>query len=366
MNIANNILTSEIALSRLEKHLKVEFMNKNLLKRAFIHSSFKNENPSMNLNDNQELEFLGDAILGLVISEYIYDSYKSKMLFIRETLTPPSDEGKYSKFRDKHIGKLLSEIADKLELDNYLLKSNGESNNNGGKASRLEDLLEALIGAIFKDKGYSYTRNYVLNLFEPYLEDSFKEMYENELHALNKELENISGYSFLLTEKGKILTELNRFEEALNSLNNALVINPNNEEALAFKVYCLDELGEYEEGLLTANKLITLNPTFGFIWSDKGNMLLNLGRIDEALDAYKKSIELEPRDPDALYNIAKIYSSKENKKDTLFYLKKAVDLNNLDEKNGIDTFFKKEDIKNDKRFCWLLNDKKFKEIIEDN
>lgn len=376
MNLSNNIFTSELALSKLEILLMSNFEKKYLLKCAFTHSSFKNENPSMYLDDNQSLEFLGDAVLGLIITDYTYDNYHNRMLFIHETLTPHKDEGKFSQFKEKHIGSLLTEIADKLGLDNYLVKSNGESNNDAGKASRLEDLMEALIGAIYKDKGYIYTKNFVLNLFRPYLKRSFFEMYEHELHALDERLKSSPNDCFLLTAKGQILHELNRFEEALKVFDEifaiepyfeeTLAIEPHFEEVLAFKGYCLYELKKYEEGLSTVNKLINLNPKFDFIWADKGNMLLKLGRTDDALEAYKKSLELEPNDEETLYEVAKIYSLKRNKNEALFYLKKAVYIEILSAgSSDYGTFFRKN-AQNETEFNWLLNDKQFREIIESN
>ena len=362
MSPIDTILTSDSLLSELENHLEVTFHTKGLLKCAFTHSTFKHENPSLQLNDNQTLEFLGDAVLGLIISEYTYDRYFSKMLFVRETLTPNKDEGKYSEFRDKHIGSLLSEIADKLGLDNYLVKGNGERNNNTGKASRLEDLMEALIGAIYKDKGYDFTKEFVLKHFKPYLEKSFIQLYEKELQAVDEELKTQPDNDLLLTDKGKILHELSKFEEALKALNKALLIDPEYEEALSFKVYCLEELEEYEEALDVTNKLISINPTFEFIWADKGNILLGLGKIEEALEAYKKSLELDPDDPDSLYEIAKIYSLQRNKEEAINYLKMAIECEKY-----IDGIIEcgtpiKNEFKKENDFDWLFNDSDFEEL----
>lgn len=361
----NNILASDSILSELENRLGTDFQNKNLLKCALIHSTFKEENPSLRLSDNQTLEFLGDAVLGLVISEYTYDNYISKMSFIRETLTPKKDEGKYSKFRDKHIGSLLSEIADKLVLDSYLLKGNGEAKNDAGKASRLEDLMEAVVGAVYKDKGYDSAKEFVLKHFKSYIERSFLQMYENELHALNEDIKIDPNNYFLLTSKGMILHELSRYEEALKALNEALHFNPEYEEALSFKVYCLEELDNYEEALEATNKLISLNPSFDFIWADKGNILFELGKIEEALEAYKKAIELEPEDPDALYEIAKIYSLKRDKEKALHFIKKAIECEKyFDDIIECGTPIK-NGLKSEKELNWLFNDRDFEKIITD-
>lgn len=364
MNITDNILTSEHVLSDLENQLGTSFNNKSLLKRAFIHSTFKEENPSLRISDNQKLEFLGDSVLGLVISEYTYDTYKSYMFFVRETLTPKKDEGKYSLFKEKHIGSLLSEIAAKLELDNYLLKGNGECKNDAGKASRLEDLMEALIGAVFKDKGYDYSKEFVLRLFKPYLEKSFLQMHESELHALDEKIESKPDDHLLLTTKGKILHELSRFEEALKTMNKALLINPEYEEALSFKIYCLEELEEYEQALHTTNELISLNPTFEYIWSDKGDVLLELGKTEEALEAYLKSLELEPEDSDTLYEIAKIYSSKRDKDKTLAFLKRAVECENYFDKIIRCGTPIRSGLKEESEFKWLLKDIDFEKLTK--
>ena len=92
----DNILSSSSKLSELESHIGVKFRNKNHLKRAFIHSSLNGQNH--NLRDNQTLEFLGDAVLGLIISECAYEMYESKMYFIFELTNSISDEGRFFHF----------------------------------------------------------------------------------------------------------------------------------------------------------------------------------------------------------------------------------------------------------------------------
>lgn len=287
-----NILTSDFALSELEERLGVNFEKKNLLKTAFIHSSYKNEHIAIQFKDNQTLEFLGDAVLGMIISEYTFDNYSEKAHIIRETITSSTYEGKYSKFRDKHIGILLSLIADQMELDSYLLKGNGESKNIAGKESRLEDLMEALIGAIYKDKGYDHAKEFVLKHFTPHLEKSFSEMYEKELHALNQKLQIQPNNCDLLIAKGITLKALSRIEEALKTVNKALIIEPENDFALFLKFCYHEKLEEYEEALVAANKLISHCPEDFLRWQHKGRTLFNLGKTDEATEAYLKANEV--------------------------------------------------------------------------
>jgi|GEM_PF-206943 len=296
VHVPINILTSNSALSELEELLGVNFEKKNLLKSAFIHSSYKNEHIAIQFKDNQTLEFLGDAVLGMIISEYTYDNYSEKTHIIHETITSPTYEGKYSKFRDKHIGILLSLIADEMELDRYLLKGNGESKNIAGKESRLEDLMEALIGAIYKDKGYDHAKEFVLKHFTPHLEESFSEMYENELNALNKKLQIQPSNCDSLIAKAITLAILNRTEEALKTVNKAVIIEPENDFALFLKFIYHQELKEYEEALTAANKRILLDPEDFLRWQHKGKTLLSLGRTDEATEAYLKANEVYSMD----------------------------------------------------------------------
>jgi ribonuclease-3 len=141
----DNILSSSFKLSELEAHIGVEFENKNHLKKAFIHFSLKGDNHK--LRDNQTLEFLGDAVLRLIISEYAYEKYESKMYFIFELSNSWSDEGRFSKFRDKLvIGDCISKIAKELMLGKYLIMSKGEKQNKEGESKRLTLMSGDLLG----------------------------------------------------------------------------------------------------------------------------------------------------------------------------------------------------------------------------
>lgn len=361
----DNILSSTIKLSELEAHIGIEFENKNHLKKAFIHSSLKGDYP--NVRDNQTLEFLGDAVLGLIISEYAYEKYESKMYFVFELSNSMSDEGRFSTFRDEFvIGDCICKIAKKLKLGKYLIMSNGEKQNKDGEPKRLTDCLEALIGAIYEDQGYSKAREFTLGIYGKYIDRFFLNKYKEELSILEKTLESKPKNSDLLTAQGRILHELKRYKEALKPLNKAIELNPEDEDAWAFKVYCLYEIEKYDEALITANRLIEINPEFEFIWVDKGNILFELNKFDEAVEAYKKSIEFEPDDYETYYEIAKIYSMKKIKEETLYYLKKAIDSEIYEDKiipYPIEKVFIESEVKNDNEFKWLLEDKEFMGIF---
>lgn len=142
-----------------EKILKVNFKDKNLLRTALTHSSYAYENDSEDFNE--KLEFLGDAVLGLVVTEHIYNRY------------PDMNEGKLAKLRASLVNaSMLADLSEKLKIGSFLLMSNG-AEQAGGRANRsiLSDCLEAVIGAIYLDQGYDVTKEFILGL----MKDEIKE-----------------------------------------------------------------------------------------------------------------------------------------------------------------------------------------------
>lgn len=136
--------------------LNYKFKNKKLLYEAFTHRSYVNEHNSPNIKNNERLEFLGDSVMDLITTEYIYhNNYKS-------------NEGELSKFKSQIISEaVFSNIARDLELGKYLFLSNGEIMNGGrDRNSVLGDVFEALVGAIFEDSDYNTTKDIVLKLLE--------------------------------------------------------------------------------------------------------------------------------------------------------------------------------------------------------
>lgn len=130
--------------SKLEKIIDTKFKNEDLLKQAMVHRSYLNEHPDFHLAHNERLEFLGDAVLELVVTEYLYNNF-------------PNPEGELTNWRASLVNsKMLSEIAKKLELDDYLYLSKGESKDNNSKARQyiLANAVEALIGALYIDSGW--------------------------------------------------------------------------------------------------------------------------------------------------------------------------------------------------------------------
>jgi ribonuclease-3 len=137
-------------LSSLEKAIGIEFNNKDLLQQAFVHRSYLNENPDFYLKDNERLEFLGDAVLEMAVTEYLYRNY-------------PNPEGELTNWRAALVNaKMLAKIADRLGMNNYLLLSRGEAKDTG-RARRyiLANAFEALIGAIYLDQGYEKAGQFI-------------------------------------------------------------------------------------------------------------------------------------------------------------------------------------------------------------
>ena len=132
-----------MSIHTLEKNLNYRFKSIDLIKLALIHKSSNN-----NLN-NERLEFLGDSILGAILTEALYRSF------------PNENEGSLRKKKAVFVrGSFLANIASDLKIDRFVLMSESEIKNKGHKrSSTLEDTLEALIGAIFLDGGMQKTKN---------------------------------------------------------------------------------------------------------------------------------------------------------------------------------------------------------------
>ncbi len=136
--------------------IKVEFNDPSLLKRALTHRSYLNENKNAG-EHNERLEFLGDAVLELVITSYLFRRYMDK------------DEGQLTAYRSALVNThSLSRVADALGINDYLLLSKGEAKDTGrARAIILADSVEAIIGAIYLDKGYDGAANFISqNLLE--------------------------------------------------------------------------------------------------------------------------------------------------------------------------------------------------------
>lgn len=142
----------------LQNELGYEFRDVSLLKLALTHPSVAHEQGAMQQH-NQRLEFLGDAVLQLALTRFLFDAF------------PESDEGPLTKARAQLVNRrALAEQGRRLNLGNHLILSRGEEMNNGReRPSAVADAFEALLGAIFLDGGYDAAQQFVLNRFRDML-----------------------------------------------------------------------------------------------------------------------------------------------------------------------------------------------------
>ena len=152
--------TGDIRLDELSRKLGYAFRQKELLSRALRHASYVNEQGDSSMEDNERLEFLGDAVLDLAVSHLLMERFKE------------SEEGELSKFRATVVDEDgLYQIALRLGLGAYLLLGKGEEQSRGReKPSILANTTEALVGALYLDAGFDATLQIISRLFSPLLE----------------------------------------------------------------------------------------------------------------------------------------------------------------------------------------------------
>jgi len=138
---------------KFEDLLKISFNNKDLLIQAFVHRSFLNENPDFPIYHNERLEFLGDAVLEHIVTEYLYLQY------------PEKTEGELTSWRAALVNsKILAEIAKKIGFNSFLILSQGEMKEEG-KARQyiLANTFESFMGSLYLDQGLEACKNFVMN-----------------------------------------------------------------------------------------------------------------------------------------------------------------------------------------------------------
>ncbi len=140
-----------MTLEEFQKHIGVSFKDENLLKQAFIHRSFINENPRSGLEHNERLEFLGDAVLELVVTEYLYETY------------PHHNEGDLTAYRSALVNAVtLGKVADDLSFNSMMKLSKGEAKDvSRARSSILADAYEAFVGALYLDQGYAPVNSFI-------------------------------------------------------------------------------------------------------------------------------------------------------------------------------------------------------------
>lgn len=182
-------------MKSLEKTINYKFKNKELLKLAFMHSSYKEEVSETLEDNNERLEFLGDSVLGCAMTYLLYIQY------------PYKSEGELSKVKSYLVGEpSLALVADELSLGEHLLLGAGEEKH-GGRLNRrlLSSTFEAIVGAIFLDSDYSKAENFVEFAFKNMLKDINSidiSDHKSELQELMQKNEKITPTYRVVGEEG--------------------------------------------------------------------------------------------------------------------------------------------------------------------
>lgn len=182
--------------SEFEDIINYKFKNKELLKQAFTHSSFAHERKMSYLNNNERLEFLGDAVLEITISLYLYQKF------------PNMSEGELTKFRANIVCEgSLAKGATTINIGKYILLGKGEEQTGGrNRDSILSDVFEAIIGAVYLDGGNEKAKDFIIGTLEPQIEDMHNNYqisdYKTHLQEiLQKESQDIIKYN-IVNEEG--------------------------------------------------------------------------------------------------------------------------------------------------------------------
>jgi len=146
----------KLVTAGLQKTLSISFHNTSILEQALMHSSYINESTKLPSNSNEKLEYLGDAVLGLIIADKLYHDY------------PDFNEGEMTRLRATLVRQdTLARIAKILTIGDYLILGKGEEASGGRtKPTNLSSALEAVTAAIYLDQGFEITRAFVLRSFE--------------------------------------------------------------------------------------------------------------------------------------------------------------------------------------------------------
>ena len=138
-------------IEKFAKQIGVEFNDISLLRTACTHRSYLNENKGSELEHNERMEFLGDAVLELVVTSYLFRKYSRKA------------EGELTSFRSALVNTVsLTKVANTINLNEYIMLSHGEAKDSGrARSVILANAVEAVIGAIYLDQGYNASANFI-------------------------------------------------------------------------------------------------------------------------------------------------------------------------------------------------------------
>lgn len=177
----------------LEEKIGYTFTDKKLLRNALCHSSYSNERRSEHIPSNERLEFLGDSVLSIIVSEYLYRSF------------PERSEGELSNIRREIVDSAsLAAFARKIELGKYMFFGNGEEKNGGrDRTSNLEDAFEALAAAMYLDGGFECVKSFFMPLVKAQVENIFATHKLNDPKSLLQEIVQQNGETLQYEKVGE-------------------------------------------------------------------------------------------------------------------------------------------------------------------
>lgn len=207
-------------MEKLFEKLNISPKNKNLYVTAFSHSSYANEHKAK--NDYERLEFLGDAVLDLVVADYLYSNQKEK-------------EGEMTKIRASYVCEnALFEYSMNLGLNEYIKVGHGEEKEGGKfKKAIVADIFEALIGAIYLDLGYATARKTVLQIIVPYIENpdiTFFSDYKSALQEYVQTVQKSLTYN-LIKEEGPAHEKVFTVEVEVDGITYGVGVGQSKKEA---------------------------------------------------------------------------------------------------------------------------------------
>ncbi|MFH1522225.1 MAG: ribonuclease III [Patescibacteria group bacterium] len=183
--------------SNLEKEIGIKFKNKDLLTQAVVHRSYLNEHPNFHLYHNERLEFLGDAVLEIIVTEHLFRHF------------PDTPEGELTNWRASLVNsKMLAVVANEINLEEYLYLSKGESKDNNSKARQyiLANAVEALIGSIYLDQGLrpvkKFIKVYMIAKLDHILKNKLYLDPKSKFQEKSQEVHSITPYYKILKESG--------------------------------------------------------------------------------------------------------------------------------------------------------------------
>lgn len=184
-------------LAKLEEAIGINFQNKSLFQQALTHRSYLNEHPEFKHGHNERLEFLGDAVLEIVVTEHLFVNF------------PNTPEGDLTNWRASLVNaKMLYVVADALGVENYLLLSKGEAKDKNTKARQyiLANSIEAIIGSIYLDQGIEAAKVFIIKNIVSHLDEILKNQTyldpKSRFQELAQEKEGITPIYKTIKEEG--------------------------------------------------------------------------------------------------------------------------------------------------------------------